>query len=170
MSSSSLDATILSSDSETTSASSDSRRSRIARAWTATNSTAALTEPPLRTWMCHRPSVFAARSPDSLSLTSWWWTPVWESPLASPRALASHPPRGSTSTVWRSILCSAPCSSSTLAPSVFRLIRPIESSSQASRTSGSLLPVGIGDSDTLSLNMRAPRAFRGTRGLATARC
>ena len=76
ISSSWLEATILSSDLETTSTSSDRRRSRIARAWTETNSIAALTDPPLRTWMCQRPSVSAANSPDSLSLTSWWWTPV----------------------------------------------------------------------------------------------
>ncbi len=69
--SSSLEATILSSDSEMTSASLDRRRSRIARAWTETSSIAALTEPPLRTCMCQRPSVSAASSPDSLSLTSW---------------------------------------------------------------------------------------------------
>ena len=67
---SSLGMTILSSDSVTLSATSESRRSSIARACTETRSTAALIEPPRRTWICQRPSVSAATSPDSLSFTS----------------------------------------------------------------------------------------------------
>ena len=71
-------------------------------------------------------------------------------PVISPRSLELHPFNGSFSSASDIILCSTLYWPSEVDESDLLLMRPIDSSIQSNKTSGSELPVGMG----LSISLR----------------